>query len=130
MHRQADHRYRGDEREESDMGWPVSPEGFHEVLTQLDEKHDQSIFVTEHGIADRDDTQRGDYIEESIDAMSAAADDGVDVMGYMHWSLLDNVEWDKGRWPRFGLIEVDYDDMTRTVRDSAERYADIVAEKS
>jgi beta-glucosidase/6-phospho-beta-glucosidase/beta-galactosidase len=50
---------------------------------------------------------------------------GVDVRGYFYWSLLDNFEWDKGFWPRFGLVGVDYDDQERIVRKSALFYAEI-----
>ncbi|MDY6778500.1 MAG: family 1 glycosylhydrolase [Candidatus Nanohaloarchaea archaeon] len=128
LHRQVDYRFRNDDsRDESDMGWDLSPEGFGQVLHQL-AAYDRPILVTEHGVADMDDTKRAEYIEESIDELRDAIKDGVDVRGYLHWSLLDNFEWDKGRWPRFGLIEVDYDTLERRVRDSARRYADLVEE--
>ena len=54
-----------------------------------------------------------------------AIQDGADVRGYMHWSLLDNFEWDKGFWPRFGLVGVDYEDQERIVRKSALFYAQV-----
>lgn len=112
----------------SDMGWELSPDGLGQVLRQLGGRG-KPVFITEHGLADREDELRAEYIEESVDAIREAMEDGVDVMGYTHWSLLDNVEWDKGRWPRFGLIEVDHDDgLERSFRDSAHRYADIIEE--
>jgi beta-glucosidase/6-phospho-beta-glucosidase/beta-galactosidase len=55
-----------------------------------------------------------------------AIQDGVDVRGYLHWSLLDNFEWDKGFWPRFGLVKIDYKTKERTVRKSAMLYKEII----
>jgi len=52
--------------------------------------------------------------------------EGVDVRGYFYWSLLDNFEWDKGFWPRFGLVEVDYKTLERRIRPSAWEYRDII----
>jgi beta-glucosidase len=57
-----------------------------------------------------------------------AISDGVDVRGYLHWALLDNFEWEKGFWPRFGLIEVDYETLERKIRPSAYFYRDIIRE--
>jgi beta-glucosidase len=51
---------------------------------------------------------------------------GVDVRGFMYWALLDNFEWDKGYWPKFGLVEVDRRTMKRTARPSARVYAEII----
>ena len=52
---------------------------------------------------------------------------GIDIQGYFHWSHLDNFEWAEGFGPRFGLFAVDYDnDFTRTPRDSAGVYAEII----
>ena len=43
--------------------------------------------------------------------------DGIDVRGYLHWSLLDNYEW--GHWgPTFGLIAVDRETFVRTPKPS------------
>ena len=51
---------------------------------------------------------------------------GVNVRGYFYWSLLDNFEWDKGFWPRFGLVEIDYETLERKPRPSSYVYAKIV----
>jgi beta-glucosidase len=52
-------------------------------------------------------------------------DQGVKILGYLYWSLIDNFEWDKGFGPRFGLIEVDYHTYRRTIRESALRFAEV-----
>ena len=82
--------------------------------------------ITENGLADQDDEHRRWWIEESIVAMERALSEGVEVIGYQHWSLLDNFEWAYGWWPKFGLIEVDRKTMKRTARPSAKYYADQV----
>jgi beta-glucosidase len=53
--------------------------------------------------------------------------DGVDVRGYFVWSLLDNFEWAVGYTKRFGLIRVDYETLARTIKDSGEWYARVIA---
>ncbi|NQX03198.1 glycoside hydrolase family 1 protein [Rathayibacter sp. VKM Ac-2856] len=64
------------------------------------------LLVTENGIATPDDARRIAYTEEALRHLVEAVDDGIDVRGYLHWSLLDNFEW--GHWePTFGLISVD-----------------------
>lgn len=102
----------------SDLGWPVYPEGLTHVLKGM-KRYKKPIYITENGIADADDSRRADFIREHIRAVRDAIAQGVDVRGYLHWSLLDNFEWADGFAPRFGLIEVDYSTMERTVRPSA-----------
>jgi beta-glucosidase len=75
------------------------------------------IIVTENGIATADDQQRIDYTREALQSMRSAIDDGVDVRGYLHWSLLDNYEW--GTYtPTFGLVAVDRSTFERAPRPS------------
>lgn len=106
----------------SDMGWDMSPADLEHALERLHRKYKLPIIVTENGCADASDAKRQWWLTHTILALQRALADGVDVRGYLHWSLLDNVEWDKGKWPRFGLIEVDYSTMKRTVRPSGRRY--------
>ena len=58
-------------------------------------------------------------------AAHAAIEDGVDLRGYLAWSLLDNFEWAFGYSKRFGIVHVDYDTQLRTPKSSAKVYADI-----
>jgi len=62
---------------------------------------------------------------ESLKNIGKAINEGVNVRGYLHWSLMDNFEWDKGFWPRFGLVEVNYKTLERKIRPSALQYAKI-----
>jgi beta-glucosidase len=75
------------------------------------------ILVTENGIATADDTQRIRYTREALEGLHRAMTDGIDVRGYLHWSLLDNYEW--GHWaPTFGLIAVDRETFVRSPKPS------------
>jgi beta-glucosidase len=75
------------------------------------------ILITENGIATADDSERVRYTEAALTGLLEAIADGIDVRGYLHWSLLDNFEW--GHWaPTFGLIAVDRDTFARTPKPS------------
>ena len=114
----------------SDMGWELYPASLAAIAREMYVKYKLPIYVTEHGLADADDSRRAWFITESLKHLHGAIADGVDVRGYLHWSLLDNFEWDKGFWPRFGLIEIDYETLERTVRPSAQVYAKICRENA
>jgi len=86
--------------------------------------------VSEAGIADAKDTMRTSYIRELIYAMERALKDGVDLRGFMYWSLLDNYEWAHGFDKRFGLVAIDYTTQARGIRQSAYAYAKMIAERS
>lgn len=108
----------------SDMGWEIYPEAIYHVLKDL-KKYKLPIFITENGLADAKDKQRVWFIKETLLNVHRAISEGVDVRGYFHWSLMDNFEWDKGFWPRFGLIAIDYSTQKRTPRPSATVYKNI-----
>lgn len=113
----------------SDMGWDLFPEGLYHCLKQL-QVYKKPIYITENGIADGKDTQRAWFIEESIKNVARAIREGVSVKGYFYWSLLDNYEWSYGFTERFGLVEINYDTLTRTVRPSALIYKRIIEENT
>jgi beta-glucosidase len=77
------------------------------------------LLVTENGIATDDDAERIEYIEEALAGVLACLADGIDVRGYVYWSLLDNFEWILGYVPTFGLVAVDRVTQARTVKPSA-----------
>ncbi len=108
----------------SDMGWSIYPQGIYFVLKDL-KKYQKPIYITENGLADAQDIKRAEFIKDHLAWVHQAIEEGVDVRGYFYWSLLDNLELDKGFWPRFGLVEVDYKTMERKIRPSAFQYAKI-----
>ncbi len=83
------------------------------------------VLVTEHGLGHRDDALRAALIEPALAGLLDVIADGVPVLGYLHWSLLDNFEWVFGFDVRFGLHEVDRETFARTPKPSAAVYAAI-----
>ena len=119
-------KLRHNDKEVSDMGWELKPEHLEPVLLRVGRKK-RPIFVLETGVADRDDVHRANWLVKTVAAVHNARAAGVDVQGYMHWSMLDNFEWAYGRWPRFGLVGIDYEDnLRRLPRRSAAQYARFV----
>ena len=112
-------------RIQTDFGWEYYPESLYHALVEL-KPYGKPIYVTENGIADASDDLRQKFIPAALSAMERAIDDGADVRGYFYWSLLDNFEWDKGYWLRFGLVAVDRTTQARTVRPSARIYTDLI----
>jgi len=84
------------------------------------------IIISENGLADRNDKNRKWWLEETFASLKKSKNSGVDLIGYLHWSLLDNFEWAYGWWPNFGLISVDRENMKRTKRKSSEYYSSFI----
>ncbi len=108
----------------SDLGWEIFAEGIYHVLLDVGE-YNLPIYITENGLADKDDKNREFFIKSHLTWISKAIEEGANIKGYFHWSLLDNFEWDKGFDPRFGLIEIDYSNLYRKIRPSAFSYSKI-----
>lgn len=115
----------------SDIGWYLEPGAIEYIITKLYKKYKKPVLITENGVADIKDEFRQWWINETIIGMQNAMDNGVEMLGYLHWSLLDNFEWAEGWWLKFGLIEVDRkNDMKRTTRPSAKWFANKIDEVS
>jgi len=106
------------------LGWDIYPEGLLELLLKL-KKYNLPVIITENGICTPDDNLRWEYISSHLKNIHLAMEKGVNVKGYLYWSLIDNFEWDKGFGPRFGLIDIDYNTDKRTVRPSAEKFGQV-----
>ena len=85
--------------------------------------------VTENGMATDDDEARIAYTRGALEGLAEAVTDGVDVRGYLHWTLLDNFEWMSGYAKTFGLVAVDRETFARTVKPSA-RWLGEVAQRN
>lgn len=83
------------------------------------------VMVTENGIATDDDERRIAYTLEALEGVHATIAEGIDVLGYQHWSLLDNYEWASGFRPTFGLVAWDRRTFERIPKPSARWYGNI-----
>ncbi|SFE53597.1 beta-glucosidase [Paenibacillus catalpae] len=100
------------------MGNEYYPEGLGAVVRYVSKQLNIPIIITENGIATDDDTRRVAFIDQALKGVHDCIADGIQVNGYMHWSLMDNFEWQLGFSKRFGLIEVDRTSQERTIKPS------------
>lgn len=109
----------------TDMNWDFYPEGICGALLLM-KRYGKPLWVAEAGIADAKDAQRAEYITKLISCMWEAIQKGVDLRGYMYWSLLDNYELAHGYTKKFGLVEVNFETQERKIRPSAYVYKQII----
>jgi beta-glucosidase len=119
------------------MRWRIDPGSLEQLLRRVHRDYPGvPLVITENGAAFDDlvdpsgavhDVERIAYIDAHLRAVNAAIESGVDVRGYFVWTLLDNFEWAWGLAKRFGLVHVDYSTQTRTLKDSAHWYHDVIA---
>lgn len=106
----------------TEMGWEIYPQGLETLLRRVAADYTAiPLYVTENGMAEEegmDDDERVAFFDSHLKAVRDIRAAGVDVRGYFAWSLLDNYEWAEGYSKRFGLVQVDYADQTRTPRAS------------
>ncbi|XP_038218656.1 myrosinase 1-like [Zerene cesonia] len=108
----------------------ASPEGLRKLMNWLKDRYGiQDLLITENGYADEDTTHldygRVKYIKQHLEQILLSIyEDGLNVFGYMVWSLMDNFEWTSGYKVRYGLYNIDFDDSERpaTPRISASYY--------
>ena len=72
----------------------------------------------ENGVAAEDDRLRVRFIRRALEGVEDCIAEGIPVKGYLHWTLLDNFEWQKAYSVKFGLIAVDRATQKRTVKPS------------
>jgi beta-glucosidase len=111
------------------MGYEFWPEALEQTIRYAAAQAKVPVYVTENGIGTGDDTRRIEYIKRALAGVQKCLADGVDVRGYVHWSLLDNFEWIFGYRPTFGLVAVNRDTQERTVKPSA-RYLGEIARRN
>jgi beta-glucosidase len=111
----------------TDLGWEIWPEGLALAARRAARATGVPVLITEHGFADALDAFRPRALVESLLALGREIAHGTPVLGYLHWSLMDNFEWAEGYAGRFGLEAVDFTDPARprTPRPSAHLLARI-----
>lgn len=117
------------------LGWSITPEVLYWSSKFLYERYGLPILITENGMAGPDfiysdghihDYYRINFLSQYLSALKRAAEDNVKVIGYMHWSFMDNFEWAEGYTPRFGLVYVEYETQRRIIKDSGYWYKKVI----
>jgi len=111
--------------ERTQMGYEFCPEALEATIRKAARISGCPILVTENGIGTEDDSRRIAFARRALEGVLATLADGVDVRGYLHWSLLDNFEWLEGYRPKFGLVAVDRSTQARKPKPSAWWLGDI-----
>lgn len=117
------------------MEWEVYPESIYHILKKFQAYENiPPLIITENGAAFSDtlqnnvvhDPKRLQYIQNILQQVLRAKQEGVNVNGYFVWTFLDNFEWAEGYHPRFGLVHVDFQTQHRIVKSSGHWYADFI----
>jgi beta-glucosidase len=113
--------------ERTDIGWPIYPQGFYKVLTYITEQYGNvPIYITENGACYNDepvdgrvrDDRRINFLKQHLVSLQRSIESGVNIKGYISWSLMDNFEWAEGYSKRFGIVFVNYRTLERIKKDS------------
>lgn len=121
-----------------DNGSELYPQAIYDAIQLVRDEYGLKIpiYITENGTCNCNegvvdgqvhDADRIRYIRAFLSELHRAIEEGADVRGYFHWSLLDNYEWWSGFAPRYGLVHVDFDTQKRLFKDSAWFYRDVIA---
>jgi beta-glucosidase len=119
------------------MGWPIEPDGLYETMMHINKTYDeQEVFISENGYAttygqapdgnEIVDPGRITYLSEHLKFLKRSIDDGAKVSGYFVWAFLDSFEWNDGMKWHFGLVNVDFETLRRTPKQSYSWYAQLV----
>ena len=100
------------------MDYEYYPEALEHVIRRVHAELPIDIIITENGVGIADDERRCAFIRTAMEGVQNCLADGIPVKGYMHWSLMDNFEWQKGFSMTFGLIAVDRSTQKRTPKPS------------
>lgn len=124
-----------EDMKKNSLGWIIDPRCMYWNVKFVYEKYGLPIMITENGLAANDvvsddgrvyDPDRAEFMKGYLSALKRAANEGIPVIGYLHWSVMDNFEWAEGYEPRFGLVHVDYKNQKRTIKESAHYYKHII----
>ena len=107
--------------------WHILPGGLHAFCSHYSRAFPgKGILIAENGMAlrcksdnrlcgaRRDRVTRSEFLAAHFGEVRRMLDEGLPVLGYLHWSLTDNYEWGSFT-PRFGLFRIDYANGLRRV---------------
>lgn len=117
------------------LGWVIDGRSMYWTVRFLYERYKTPIMITENGMSNPDipdengevrDDVRISYMDDYLQNLKRAIGEGIPVLGYQHWSLMDNFEWAEGYEPRFGIVHVDFETGKRTIKASGHHYKGII----
>lgn len=117
------------------MNWEIYPASIYHILKKFNAYPNiPPLIITENGAAfpdlvendQVDDPKRIEYLQQTLEQVLRAKEEGVNVTGYFVWTFLDNFEWAEGYHPRFGLVYVDFKTQKRIVKSSGHWYANFL----
>lgn len=117
------------------INWEMTPESLYWGPKFYYERYKKPIYITENGMANVDlisedgkvhDPQRIEFLRRYLKQLKRASEEGVEILGYFQWSLMDNFEWAEGYQKRFGLVYVDYPTQKRIIKDSGYWYKNLI----
>jgi beta-glucosidase len=113
--------------EKNDLGWETYPQALTEFLKRTSSRYPGlPIYVTENGMSESDDSRRIDFFDKHFAAIRDAQEHGVDVRGYMAWTLIDNFEWAEGYSAKFGIVAMDPLTRDRTAKGSYQAFQEML----
>ena len=126
--------YEKEEHKHTMLGWVVDGRCLYWTVRFYHERYGLPVLVSENGMADDlkvkdgkvNDEERSAFLDVFLKNLKRAANEDIPVLGYQHWSFMDNFEWNEGYGPRFGLVHVNYETKERTLKESAYHYAHII----
>lgn len=113
----------------NDLDWEIYPRGLYSLCKRYYKRYRLPIWITENGTCDASDAHRAQYLYDHLHEIAKLQEEGIHVVRYYHWTLMDNFEWLEGESAPFGLIHVDFETQQRTVRKSGRFYAEICRRK-
>jgi len=120
------------DREYSEAGRAIYPDGLYYISKKIQKKFGNiPQFITENGVADATDYIRPSYLIEHLKAVAKLQSEDIKILGYIHWTITDNMEWSDGYCPKFGLVAVDRkNNLQRIKRNSFYLYQNIIQNMS
>lgn len=107
-------------------GWEIEPEGLYNVLRTVYKRYGKPIVITENGIGTQSEQKKIRYFRDHVNQMLRAMNSGVDVRGYMPWTLIDNYEWAEGFGANFGFTHLSQDGKKLIIEPSGKWFRNFV----
>jgi len=110
----------------SDLGTEILPSGIVKCCRFMQDLAPLPIYITANGVCDNTDAFRSKFIFDHLQALCTS---DLDVSRYYYWSFTDSFEWNQGTSAKFGLVQTNFANMERTIKESGKFYEEIIRNK-